>query len=194
MSTQFRISSPSRQRGAALIVGLLILAVVMLIGVTGMSTTVLQERMTGTQRNESLSFTGAESGLRGGEMFLWNNFGTSDGTWVATLDNVNTDPAAYNAIHPFVDSKTWVPSSVSAANIKTYGVFDYAAIANTAGGSRLDRAPLFLVERLQLASMPLEDAPQGPVGMSTMYRITSRSTGADPRVVRTTESVYMVGR
>ncbi len=178
----------SRQQGAALIVGLLILAVVMLIGVTGMSTTVLQERMTGSQRNESLSFTGAESALRGAEMFLWSSYGASDGNWSAVLDNVVTDGTGN--ISAFVTPRTWTATGGTA-----YSVIDYPALAATAGGSKLDRRPMYAIERLQQATQPLESHSGTSVdGRIWLYRITARSTGGDPRVVRTTESVYMVGR
>lgn len=185
MSIHSHWSYSPRQRGAALIVGLLILAVVMLIGVTGMSTTVLQERMTGTQRNESLAFTGSESALRGGELFVYQAYANSDGTLATVVDNAITDGSG--TLAAFVNSRTWV----SAGATQFTGI-DYPSISGTAGGSRLDRSPVYLVERLQRSTSGGEYGTGDGVGW--LYRITARSTGGDPRVIRTTESVYMVGR
>lgn len=58
------------QRGAALLVSLLMLTILTLIGVVGMSTSGLEEKMTGNQRNQAIAFQAAESALREGERFI----------------------------------------------------------------------------------------------------------------------------
>ena len=67
-------STPQRQRGAVLAIGLLILVVMTLIGVTGMSTSGLQLKMAGNLKDWHVAFQAVEAGLRDGE----TDIGTTD--------------------------------------------------------------------------------------------------------------------
>lgn len=60
----------TKQRGASLVVSLIILMVLTLIGVTAMQTTTMEEKMTGQLRNRELAFQAAEAALRGGESIV----------------------------------------------------------------------------------------------------------------------------
>jgi len=55
---------PPRERGAVLVIGLLILLVMTLIGVTAMSTSTMQERMSANGMNANIAFQAAESAVR----------------------------------------------------------------------------------------------------------------------------------
>lgn len=63
-------SNPSRQRGAALAVSLMMLLVMTLIGVTAMRLSVMQEKMAGNTRDLDLALQAAEAALRFGETRL----------------------------------------------------------------------------------------------------------------------------
>jgi type IV pilus assembly protein PilX len=75
MWTMDATSRFDRQRGAALVVSLLLLLVATLIGVTAMQVTSLEERMAGNARDRNLAFQAAESALRAGEAFLLTQAG-----------------------------------------------------------------------------------------------------------------------
>lgn len=65
-----RTTSPTTrrsQKGAALIIGLIILVVLTLIGVQAMRTSIVQERMAGNMRERHVAFQAAEAALRVGE-------------------------------------------------------------------------------------------------------------------------------
>ena len=64
------IASTTRQQGAALIMSLIILLVMTLIGIAGMQTTNLEEKMAGNAREQNLAFQAAEAALRDGEEFV----------------------------------------------------------------------------------------------------------------------------
>ena len=55
---------PPGNRGAVLIVGLIILIVMVVLGISGMRTSVLQERMAGNTKDTNSSFQAAEAGLQ----------------------------------------------------------------------------------------------------------------------------------
>ncbi|MEW6478935.1 MAG: PilX N-terminal domain-containing pilus assembly protein [Pseudomonadota bacterium] len=64
---RLRTHGTRRQRGAVLVVGLIILVVLTLLGVQAMRTNVAQERMAGNMRDRYTAFQAAESVLRVGE-------------------------------------------------------------------------------------------------------------------------------
>lgn len=68
------VRCPTRQRGAALVVGLVLLVVVTLVGVGAMQTTTLQEKMAGNLRDSNLSFQAAEAALRHCEGILRQDY------------------------------------------------------------------------------------------------------------------------
>ena len=70
MNMNHRITLKKTQRGTVLVVGLLLLFIMTLIGVTAMKTTSLDEKMAGNMRDRSLAFQSAESVLRDGEVIL----------------------------------------------------------------------------------------------------------------------------
>ena len=59
--------TPPREQGAVLAIGLLILVVMTLIGVTAMTTTSLENKMAGNLKDWNLALQAAEAGLRDGE-------------------------------------------------------------------------------------------------------------------------------
>lgn len=63
-------AAPIKQQGAILIFCLVFMAVLTLLGVSGMESTVLEERMAGNMRDYSLAFQAAESALQDGENWL----------------------------------------------------------------------------------------------------------------------------
>jgi type IV pilus assembly protein PilX len=188
-----RMNSPvsgSRQRGAALLVGLIFVALTTVIAVVAIGSTVLQERMTGGQRNDSLAQQGAESALRGAELALWTEYINSDGR-DAPSGTYAAEPLSSAAL-AFRESTSW--SSGGSA----YTRIDYDAIARTAGSGRLDRDPRFIIERLRgtgclEAHCGGAGSGSGAVGMTDYFRVTARSTGGDARVIRSNESVYAMG-
>ena len=60
----------TRQNGAVLIFCLVFLAILTALGITGMESTILEERMSGNMRDFNLAFQAAESALKNGEGWL----------------------------------------------------------------------------------------------------------------------------
>lgn len=63
-TVEFRQRSRSRQGGAALVVGLVLLVVMTLLGISAMRDTTLEEKMAGNLRDSNLAFQAAETALR----------------------------------------------------------------------------------------------------------------------------------
>jgi len=67
MSTAF-VSCSCRQRGAVLVVSLLLLLVMTILGLSSVGTVVLEEKMSANSYDRSLAFQAAEAALRVGEL------------------------------------------------------------------------------------------------------------------------------
>lgn len=57
----------SKQSGAVLFVSLILLLIMTLLGIAGMQTTILEEKMAGNYRDQTIAFQAAESALRDAE-------------------------------------------------------------------------------------------------------------------------------
>ncbi len=60
-------STPT-QKGAALIISLMMLVVMTILGISAVTTTTMEEKMAGNLRNKHLSFQSAEAAIRTGEI------------------------------------------------------------------------------------------------------------------------------
>ena len=83
-----------RESGSALVVSLILLVVLTMLGVQGMRTNVMQERMAGNMRERSSAFQAAEAALREGERQLSAGLVTAG---AQLLDPAN--PATWQALN-----------------------------------------------------------------------------------------------
>lgn len=92
-----------RQKGAILVFCLVFLAILTVMGTSGMETTILEERMSSNMRDYNLAFQSAESALKSAEAWLVTQtalpVSSSDGNSGVWTEN-SMDPAA-------ADGKFW---------------------------------------------------------------------------------------
>ena len=98
------LKSPQLQNGAVLAVSLLILVVLTIIGVSGMVTTSLEEKMSGNFRDRQIAFNAAETALAYAENFANANINSA-----SIFDNTNGYYEAYNGpgLYNAFDSSWW---------------------------------------------------------------------------------------
>ncbi|MEE9338933.1 MAG: PilX N-terminal domain-containing pilus assembly protein [Methylococcaceae bacterium] len=82
----------AKQSGVVLVVSLIVLLLLTLIGVSGMQTTALEEKMASNSRDQNIAFQAAEAALRAGEIFIEDAV-SSDRT------NFTTSPSNANGLH-----------------------------------------------------------------------------------------------
>jgi type IV pilus assembly protein PilX len=168
------IESPhSRQRGATLIVALVLLMLLTMIGVAGMQDTTLQEKMVGNMRDRSLAFQAAEAALRGGEKYLQ----------AATLPAFNNSSGLINKNYTglrsgdpaFWDAYPW--STNSRAYSTTF--------------SELSAAPRYVVEEVPTVfSTPGESVKFGALKDIKSFRVTAKAVGGTTDAVVILQSTY----
>jgi type IV pilus assembly protein PilX len=161
------------QRGATLIVALILLLILTLVGVAGMQDTTLQEKMVGNMRDRNLAFQAAEAGLRGGEKYLQT----------ATLPAFNNAGglinSAYTGLRPgdpsFWDTYPW------ATNSRAYSTTF----------SELTAAPRYVVEEVPTVIAPVGESMKfGILKEIKSYRVTAKASGGTTDAVVILQSTY----
>jgi len=157
-----------KQRGAVLVMSLIILLVMTVIGVTSMQVTVLEEKMAGNMRNRSLAFQAAESALRDGENSLT----------VAVLPAFDGSNGHYQATTP-----------------QKWEVIDWSAVANRADYSDGPLAgtptlPTYIIEEMEPVLGGGGSIEAGIPRQTDYYRVTSRGTGGSSNAVVMLQSIY----
>lgn len=178
-----------KQRGVALIVSLLVLLVLTLIGVTGIVVSVLEERMSGNQRDRNLAFSAAESALKAAELSL-------DATFAAEAlptFNCSTKNGATKCplIEDVSEKSVWSNSDL---------VTEYVGDLSNSSKVQLKEPPKYMIELL-----PLDGNSVGASGMAVSgdgqkisygnfcyFRITARGVGANSFTVAIVQSIYLV--
>jgi type IV pilus assembly protein PilX len=161
---------PVSEQGVALIVGLVILAVLSLIGVAAFSISTQEERMAGNSRDRVRAFQAAEAALRECEHYVASGnakFNGSDGTYLAPAP-----PGAAKA-----DTINWSTAGAGA-------VYTYTSTLNPEWSS----PPVCIAEQFQVqrGSNGLGNA----VPATNVDHITARGYGSNPNTVVMLESYY----
>jgi type IV pilus assembly protein PilX len=166
-----------RQAGASLIVSLMLLVVLTLLGVSGMQSTIMQERMSSNVRDKGLAFQAAESAVRGGEDWVQNQ-------------NVNTLTAQSGC--------TGGPCNLAVLN-------DYTGIAgqdfswwqtngrvyNDIPNGVVASAPRFIVEEHSVQRDSLADPTDtSSPPVRTLYRLTAIGVGGTLTAESMVETLY----
>jgi len=170
----------SRQRGVTLVMSLIFLLLLTILGVTAISTSTLQEKMSGNLRDQDVAFQAAESALRFGELAVNQMWLTGKPTPISIPSCANAGCAwDTDATNP-LDDIWW------SASKQEYGGSGKDLPETTAD-------PGYVVEHLA----HVEDtghrgdrygAPPG----TEYYRITARAQGTTPFSESILESTYKI--
>ncbi len=171
----------SKQRGAALIVSLIILLVMTLIGVTSMQTTIMQEKMAGNSRDLSMAFQAAEGAARTGETWLSGLTAVPDPTICTLIAGQCALWSAFN-LGPGI-----IPGDPSTALMQAAGASGYTDSGLWASGRSATlplpatmTQPIFFVEHIDIFRDSQNLGQQQDLNSSSfrnVYAVTTRGTG-----------------
>lgn len=172
-----------RERGSVLVISLVILLVLTLLGIGGMSTTIMQEKMVGNTRERERAFQATEAALRDAEDDVQSNI---------ELQTPFSPNCTGGYCEPAIsDRDVWEDSSLvdwdSGANVIEYG-FKTSPDAIVEG---VGRQPGYIVERLQVVTVGeslISSAP--PSSGNQWYRITAKGYGRTENAKAMAQSVY----
>lgn len=156
------------QRGMALVVSLVILAVLTLLGVGAMQMAGIEEHMSGNVSDLNVAFQAAESALRDGELDVLKNIGPA----------TPFDLACTNGLCDVNDTSTppWETINWSSAgDTRSYGQYTGATPMDN-----VSQQPRYIIEKLPtLAAGVGQSVAVGikPSGTGEAYRITALGYG-----------------
>lgn len=170
------------QRGAILVVSMVLLLVMTVLALGASQATRMQERMAGNLRDRDLAFQSAEAGLRTGERIIDNPALTVPPTPCSTprcqvyeLGTLTSNPAHQPIA--WWDANAWRYSTT-----ESFSATSADAIRGP-GMARTD--PHFFIEEMEEVTDALSIPPSGPPPSRIYYRVTSAGEGgtASARVV-----------
>lgn len=156
------------EQGAALIIGLVVLVLLTLVGVTGMRATTLEERMAGNELDRNNAFQAAEASLRGAEDFLLND----------VLPQFNGDGGYHQPADP-AGAPVWNRVAWTNADSVPYD------------GAIGDATARYVVEEVGVSDdVGFSLATDTAVEQVTFYRVTARGVGASGTSLVLLQTVY----
>lgn len=173
--------NPDRQRGAALVVGLIFLAMLSLMGMAAYMVATQEERMAGNTRDRIRAFEAAETSLRDCESLLGGPAPLSDSVFNGS-----------NGFYP-------APAFGSAQVYETVDWLDDSAVRRLPQVSGADAIPdvalqpRCIIERVgEIEVRKLSDARSGPleVTIETIYRITAMGYGINPSTAVNLQTMF----
>lgn len=200
---RYSISSSKNSRGVALIVGLIFLIVLTMFVLGGLRDVLLQERMAGAFRNNSLAQTAVDSLMKNAEVRVYRDINQAglNFSLIASqqLDNEsnrgtanirnfrNGDGFVYNAS---VFTPTMTSSPAFLANAA-----DPTSTRSTSGAYTLEGPFEILAPNAGGAETESHGGvvQAGKVGELNGWRITARATGGSNDFVEMAEATYVIG-
>ena len=165
-------SSLKHQSGVVMVIGLIMLLLLTLIGVTASQVTGLEEKMAGNANDYNLAFQSAEAALREGESYIEGLTTTTDfdGSNAGLLQEGDTTDQSSTY---YTSPSTWVPSPSS--SILTTGSYPQLPSASQ---------PRYIIKIMSTqdtdSNASLNVGGYGETtagGATTALKVTSRSTG-----------------
>lgn len=193
----------SGQRGATLVIALVILLVMSMIGVANMETSTMQERMAANSKQRTTARIAAESALNAAEEWLNNNvrratdislFNGANGLYSAVRNN-------YGAATPVSAGAEAIADITVAENWENRG-FNYPS--ELVDSALVSSQPKFIIEFLgrdtgtvyrEVVSMDADGSARRGEGNINPYlfRITAIGWGKDANIYTVLESTYRTG-
>jgi type IV pilus assembly protein PilX len=172
-----------QQKGAILVFCLIFLTVLTMMGVSGMESTTLEERMSGNMRDYTLAFQSAESALKAAEAWLVVQVNlpivSADGTTTVWVEN-SMDPAAADGEY------WWEHANMTNAWWNNNG----DAVNNVA---QVAAPPRYIIEEYRSVDSGQSIAIGG--GAVTVprvfHRITARGVGVNPTTAVSVQSTFV---
>ncbi len=169
-------NSKIRQKGAVLIVSLLMLLVMTVLGLAAMQMTRFEERMAGNSRDINVAFQGAEAGLRDAEERLR----LLSARPLACV----TPPCVVWQSDTLAANKRDLNLGWWTTNAREYGTAGTQEVTDSA------RDPMVVIEEIGEVNDSLT-AGHGPaMGVRVFYRVTASSAGAAADTEAVLESTY----
>ena len=172
MNNHFKLHN--KQSGAVLFVSLIILLIMTLLGISGMQTTVLEERMAGNFKDRSMSLQAGESALRAAEEYLRTTaiLPPFTGGSLGHYQPTGSGPARWD-------------ESVTNWSDTANDVIAYTGILTD-----ITTPPAYIIEEMPAVPESGSSLEAGVAVDTRYYRITTRALGGTDTAVVMLQSTY----
>jgi type IV pilus assembly protein PilX len=171
-------SSRIEERGAVLVVSLLLLLVVTILAIGASQSTRLQERMAWNARDVDLAFQASEAGLRAAEQHLRVTPSLTTCSTPASATCFVLQEGHFAALDLSRQTKSWWET-----NAKAYGTPSSQEVTG------VKQEPRYVIEELQTVNFSLTVGHGAPPG-KTYYKSTAWSYGGTDTAEAIVESVF----
>ena len=180
MGVRRRSAGPRSEQGVALFLALVVLLIITMLGVSGLQTTTLEERMAGNARDRDLAFQAAEAALTDAERVLEDSV-------LPSFDDRNGLYRINAANRPI-----WAgPDQQTGNGAITYSVDRPGAGSQAAVLDGVARQPEYFIEQYPATPVPGGSLEAGtPVDELAFFRITARGFGGRANTVVVLQTGY----
>lgn len=178
---KFQNPGSQNQRGAVLVIGLIMVLLITIVGLSAVRSSGLQESMAGNMRDRNLAFQAAESALREAEEIL--------SPMNVTLADFNGNDGLHPDLSLTPEDSVWYFTSDDWASNKVKAIENLPSVADQ---------PVYLIEEL-IVDVGSGAAAEGSAidvggmqttGDPTPYRVSSRGVGATTDTEVILQSTY----
>ncbi|MES9962443.1 MAG: PilX N-terminal domain-containing pilus assembly protein [Candidatus Sedimenticola sp. 20ELBAFRAG] len=183
----------SRQQGAVLLTGLMILLLLTILGISSMGTNIVQERMAANMHDRNIALQAAESALRRGEMWIAamttipeiGSNTNSNGKTIRIWDLTEPDWPGDGTQDDGNNTYWWQENDVVWWYTPGNGVLNE-------GADELDGVaiqPAYIIEKLPPRTVSLEGGE--PVDDADIFlQVTARGVGGSPTALVQLQTIY----
>jgi len=167
-----------RQSGSVLIISLIVMLVLTILGVSGMKSSVLEEKMAGNMRDSQLAFQAAEATLREAEQYIEDN--------IVSTANFDTDGS----------DGLYDKSQQHLGNTISWDAADSLEYSDFSTGYAINTPPRYVIQHLasqqnNVDTLNMDNYGQGTgAGRIEMFLITARATGSSGNSVVMLQTTY----
>lgn len=159
-----------RQRGAVLLIALIMLLLLTIIGMAGMRDTNMQEKMAGNLRDQNLAFQAAEAGLRFAEQQAKGQYNSLN-----QLELVDNQPTVFirDAVYEGFTEGVYAEPTYTITKLPHPGPLDMQDIVNpqTTGGESLAAGEAMILDfvLVRIESTGTGMSPDAKVKLRSLY-------------------------
>ena len=187
------------QRGATLVIALIILLIMSLIGISNMQSSTMQERMAANNRQKTVALYAAESALTAAEEWVQSNV-----TNVGDLSQFSGSDGLYSItnVAPGISAAPLSNHITDVADPDSWGDYGVASIGETpiVDINLVSQQPRYIIEYLGIDKgtarsgvSEINSDTQDSPPMAYMFRITAIGWGKDENIYSVLESVIRTG-
>ncbi|MGD8569827.1 MAG: PilX N-terminal domain-containing pilus assembly protein [Gammaproteobacteria bacterium] len=173
-----KLTNIRQQHGSVLIISLIVMLILTVLGVSGMKSSMLEEKMAGNVRDKQLAFQAAEATLREAEKYIDDNI----------VSTTAFDADGSDGLYDKSTVKIWENINWDSSDSLEYSDFD--------SNYEITTPPRYVIQHLAsqqntLNQLNLNNYGQGTgAGRVEMFLITARATGISGNTTVTLQTTY----